>query len=150
MWSPEADNASSADEDDDETVSHADRQAKRLARKAEHEARLRQEAKGRRPPRYFIITDHPNRSVLLILRGTLTVDDLATDLACESATFDKTLYWDGEGSPKLPGDERRSYQVHGGMMEMATALGGPNSSVTRTVAKALARNDGYGESSVLF
>ena len=29
-------------------------------------------------------------------------------------------------------------------MEMATALGGPEGPVTRTVAKALKRNEGYG------
>lgn len=122
--------------------------------------------KSRRPPRFFVITDHPTRSILVCLRGTLSLDDIATDLACEPAPFDERVYWDdaevasaGRGevqSGVIPGKARaqvegsRGYMVHGGMFEVAVAMGGsPSAPVTRAVAKALEKNTDYGKS-VLF
>ncbi|KAJ3235296.1 hypothetical protein HDU81_000647 [Chytriomyces hyalinus] len=45
-------------------------------------------------PTFFLILDHPNKSVVLCLRGTLSLHDLFIDLTCESqrATFDGTEY----------------------------------------------------------
>jgi hypothetical protein len=132
-----------ADSDDDDSLNQSeDIEAQSLRRKA-RENRKRQEKKGRRPPRYFVITDHQTKSILLVLRGTLSIDDVATDLACEPSLFDETLYWD---DVELE-DERtgKQYQVHGGMFEIAQSMGGTASSpVTRAVAKALNKNEDYG------
>lgn len=38
-----------------------------------------QRPKGRHPPRFFVITDHTTRKVMLCLRGTLSLDDVATE-----------------------------------------------------------------------
>ena len=41
--------------------------------------------------------------------------------------------------------EKNGYEVHGGMWEVAVAMGGPDGAVTRAVAKALKKNPEYGE-----
>lgn len=62
----------------------------------------------RRAPRYFVVTDRPARSIVLCVRGTWSLDDLATDLACEEASFaSQSANW----APR-PGDG--PYSVHGG------------------------------------
>lgn len=38
-------------------------------------------------PRYYIVTDHKAQKVVLILRGSLTIGDIAADLTCESREF---------------------------------------------------------------
>lgn len=38
-------------------------------------------------PRYYIVTDHVAQKVVLVLRGSLTLGDIATDLTCESREF---------------------------------------------------------------
>lgn len=103
----------------------------------------------------------------------MSIDDVATDLACETAHFDETLYWDtplpasplsssssssGMQTPRLSDSdgwgavsaeersrEKVGYEVHGGMWEVAVAMGGPDGAVTRAVAKALRKNPTYGE-----
>ena len=69
----------------------------------------------------------------------MTIDDVATDLACEAASFHSGEYWDqdqeGEGC---------SYEVHGGMWEVARAMGGKDGPVTRAIARALEANPEYG------
>ncbi|GAA96787.1 uncharacterized protein L969DRAFT_26474 [Mixia osmundae IAM 14324] len=102
--------------------------------------------KGRRPPRYFVITDHPTKSICLSLRGTLTIDDLATDLTCEEASFTAhTRHW--ASSESLDGPTIRNsedqYLVHGGMLEIAEAIGGPSGRLTRAVRRALQANPDY-------
>lgn len=51
---------------------------------------LRDAAAVARPsrPRYYVVTDHPTRRIILVLRGTLSVGDLAADLTCESVRFE--------------------------------------------------------------
>ncbi|SCV70689.1 BQ2448_3451 [Microbotryum intermedium] len=135
---------SSDDDDDDMTDVRPDVIAQRKnARVVEREARKRREMQGRRPPRFFILqTDHPNRSITVLLRGTTTIDDIATDLACESSVFDETQYWD---DPLPPRSTRLApYTVHGGMYEIAIAMGRKDGAVHRVVDKALRRNPGYG------
>lgn len=137
-------------------TSPAELERQRAARKADREARQR--SKNRTPPRFFVVvrrssppcnltelanssppqTDHPNRTILLLIRGTLSIDDVATDLACEPSAFDPSLYWDEEC-------ESQSFLVHGGIMEMTLAMGGHDGPVTRAVAKALKRNPSYGK-----
>lgn len=38
-------------------------------------------------PRYYVVTDHTQRKIVLVLRGSLTLGDIAIDLTCESANF---------------------------------------------------------------
>ncbi|PWN98549.1 hypothetical protein FA09DRAFT_338404 [Tilletiopsis washingtonensis] len=38
-------------------------------------------------PRYYVVVDHPARRVILVLRGSLSLGDIAIDLTCESADF---------------------------------------------------------------
>ncbi|KAK4052571.1 hypothetical protein OIO90_004340 [Microbotryomycetes sp. JL221] len=141
---------STDEEDEDEDYSTEEHLARKRARQLAKEARLRKEMRGRRPPRFFVVTDYPNQSVNVVLRGTLSVDDVATDLACEPASFDETLYWDrpanasnttvSQSSQADPSASRQGYQVHGGMYEMAIAMGGRDGPLTRAVARALRNN----------
>ncbi|UZJ54585.1 hypothetical protein CBS101457_003905 [Exobasidium rhododendri] len=39
-------------------------------------------------PRYYVVTDHANKKIILVLRGSLTLGDIAIDLTCESANFE--------------------------------------------------------------
>ncbi|CAO1618594.1 unnamed protein product [Parajaminaea phylloscopi] len=38
-------------------------------------------------PRYYIVTDHKAQKVVLVLRGSLSLGDIAADLTCESREF---------------------------------------------------------------
>lgn len=67
----------------------------------------------------------------------MTLDDLATDLACEPAEFDAEEFWDEE-------TKERRFSVHGGMWEVALAMGGREGPVTRAIGRALRANPGYG------
>lgn len=86
-------------------------------------------------------------TIILHDRGTLSIDDVATDLACEPLPFDQTLYWDDAELAQYQEElnqGQKQYQVHGGMFEIAQSMGGsPSSPVTRAVAKALAKNHDY-------
>lgn len=39
-------------------------------------------------PRYYVVTDHGNKKIILVLRGSLSLGDIAIDLTCESANFE--------------------------------------------------------------
>lgn len=141
------DDADSSDDGDSTDVHHplstADRlRAKSIRERAQRVKRLAAK-KRRRSPRFFIITDHSTRKVLLCLRGTFSVDDAATDLACEPAEFDSGLYWDQDGNGGGGGEK---YAVHGGMFEVAVAMGCREGPVTRAVGKAMRSNPDYGGS----
>ncbi|KAK4047893.1 hypothetical protein OIV83_005075 [Microbotryomycetes sp. JL201] len=149
--SREQDESTDEEEDDDDYASE-DHLARKRQRQLAKEARLRKEMRGRRPPRFFVVTDYPNQSVNIILRGTLSVDDVATDLACEPAPFDETLYWDPSSVRRdttrttyssdtaQPSLAHEGYAVHGGMFEMALAIGGRDGPLTRAVSRALKKN----------
>lgn len=38
-------------------------------------------------PRFWILTDHTQREVVLVIRGTMSLNDLAVDLTCDPADF---------------------------------------------------------------
>lgn len=38
-------------------------------------------------PRYYVVTDHKSRKIILVLRGSLSIGDIAADLTCESREF---------------------------------------------------------------
>ena len=109
----------------------------------------------RRAPRYFLITDRPAKAIVLCVRGTWSLDDLATDLACEEASFaEHAANW-------APQPEASTYSVHGGacalvcrpdapgMLEIAEAMGGVRGPVTKAVAKAMRANEDYGSPPLL-
>ena len=41
----------------------------------------------RRMPRYWVLTDHGRRQVVLVFRGTMSLNELAVDLTCDPAPF---------------------------------------------------------------
>jgi len=65
----------------DESSSQAGTAAQRLERMQRKVARPSK-------PRYYVVTDHGNKKIILVLRGSLTLGDIAIDLTCESANFD--------------------------------------------------------------
>ena len=118
---------------------------------------LRDKAKPSKP-RFYVVTDHPRKTIILVLRGTLSVGDLAADLTCESVPFnfdvevkarmDQTLAaskGDGKekGAKSLFLDETTQDLCHEGMYITAHEIGVRGRSVHRSVASALAANPGY-------
>ena len=126
----------------------------------EHEPRVPASGKARpSKPRYYVVTDHPRKTIILVLRGTLSVGDLAADLTCESVpfTFDPSLS-SQSGAPASVGAEAQSNAkrtwngfadsdgpdlVHEGMYITAKEIGEPGRPVNRAVSRALSSNDGY-------
>lgn len=74
----------------DETPSQAGSAAERLRR-------IKQRVARPSKPRYYVVTDHTNAKIILVLRGSLTLGDLAIDLTCESARFEWELWHGDEG-----------------------------------------------------
>ena len=46
-------------------------------------------------PRFWVLTDHTRREIVLVLRGTMSLNELAVDLTCDLADF--RLYSSGLG-----------------------------------------------------
>lgn len=38
-------------------------------------------------PRFWVLTDHAHREVVLVIRGTMSLNELAVDLTCDPAEF---------------------------------------------------------------
>ncbi|RPD62136.1 alpha/beta-hydrolase [Lentinus tigrinus ALCF2SS1-7] len=164
-------------------------------------------------PRFWVLTDHVRREVVLVIRGTMSLNELAVDLTCDPAPFilpsvdhtrrasstshssaqpeedkDKETRHAREPSydeideelENIPGSfpfpmdlsvpfprsrknteksrssspfprsrlvsesgEEGAYIVHGGMLKMTRAMGGPGKPVHVAVRDALKRNKGY-------
>ncbi|SNX83156.1 uncharacterized protein MEPE_01862 [Melanopsichium pennsylvanicum] len=104
-------------------------------------------------PRFYVVTDHPRKTIILVLRGTLTVGDVAADLTCESVpfTFDPEVQRNIDTSTAATTaaklrrfvEEAHGDLCHEGMLITATEIGAPGRSVHRSVATALASNPGY-------
>lgn len=123
-------------------------------------------------PRYWVLTDHGRSQIVLVLRGTMSLNELAVDLTCEPEEFEPaTTNFPGhseEGdestnsTPRMPssfpfptGTFRRfprmsissstspRYQVHGGMLKMARMMGGVGKPVNHAVRDALRINPEY-------
>ena len=161
-------------------------------------------------PRFWVLTDHVRREVVLVIRGTMSLNELAVDLTCDPAPFilpnadtrrpssvshsskqpegNKGKQQEQEPSydeideelENLPGSfpfpmdlsvpfprsrkntekskssapfprsrlisesgEEGAYIVHGGMLKMTRAMGGPGKPVHVAVRDALKRNKGY-------
>ncbi|TKY87123.1 hypothetical protein EX895_003800 [Sporisorium graminicola] len=106
-------------------------------------------------PRFYVVTDHPRKTIILVLRGTLSVGDLAADLTCESVPFvfdaevqrnldARSASGKGEKASKFVGGQEPPGQLcHEGMYITAQEIGARGRSVHRAVAAALSANDGY-------
>jgi len=118
----------------------------------------------RQMPRFWVLTDHDRRQVVLVLRGTMSLNELAVDLTCEPVEFEpasSTPADDHSTDGKIPFPEsgrchrrRRSsllsltshrsrYHVHGGMLRMARVMGAIGKPVHLAVMDALNRNPDY-------
>lgn len=112
-------------------------------------------------PRFYVVTDHPRQTIMLVLRGTLSVGDVAADLTCESVpfVFDQEVLdnlvakaattasgsagnGNGNGNGRFI-EEASQDLCHEGMYITAHEIGAPGRSVHRSVAAALAANPGY-------
>ncbi|GAC76681.1 predicted lipase [Moesziomyces antarcticus T-34] len=107
-------------------------------------------------PRFYVVTDHPRKTIILVLRGTLSVGDVAADLTCESVAFrfdasvqagiDKAVTATEAEAPGRRGifvDDAVQDLCHEGMYITAQEIGAPGRAVHRSVGAALAANPGY-------
>ncbi|KAJ1027335.1 hypothetical protein NDA18_003344 [Ustilago nuda] len=108
-------------------------------------------------PRFYVVTDHPRQTIMLVLRGTLSVGDLAADLTCESVpfVFDEEVLRNiqakaaaATNGANVNGNGRFVEEAaqdlcHQGMYITAHEIGAPGRWVHRSVAAALADNPGY-------
>lgn len=111
-------------------------------------------------PRYYVVTDHTTRKIVLVLRGSMTLGEIFTDLTCESRRFEfpqekedaarrreaaQASKMSEEGSSPIVSDDEDDQVdlVHEGMYEAACGLGAPGRPVHRAVHSALAAQPGY-------
>ncbi|KIJ19785.1 hypothetical protein PAXINDRAFT_160496 [Paxillus involutus ATCC 200175] len=119
----------------------------------------------RQMPRFWVLTDHDRRQVVLVLRGTMSLNELAVDLTCEPVEFEPASSASAEGHhgdkvafsgsgrrlgrrrPSLMSlsstDKHPRYHVHGGMLRMARVMGEIGKPVHVAVMDALNRNLDY-------
>ncbi|EGO27137.1 hypothetical protein SERLADRAFT_413658 [Serpula lacrymans var. lacrymans S7.9] len=111
-------------------------------------------------PRFWVLTDHGRQQVVLVLRGTMSLNELAVDLTCEPTTFEPATTLHHDHDERLPGtpaktSRRRAsqqslssnspphYQVHSGMLRMARVMGEVGKPVHLAVMDALIRYPDY-------
>ncbi|EGG06517.1 lipase class 3 [Melampsora larici-populina 98AG31] len=98
----------------------------------------------RQAPRYFILTDHAQKKVILCLRGTFSIDDLATDLTCEYQNFNPTSYWDDPYPGTSDVKEEKTFKIHSGFAEVAQMIGNSKTgALTKSLFKVLRDLPGY-------
>ncbi|KDN52625.1 hypothetical protein K437DRAFT_220368 [Tilletiaria anomala UBC 951] len=83
-------------------------------------------------PNYYVITSHEARKIIVVMRGTVTLGDVATDLACESQSLDGII----SGIPAAS-------RVHAGILVTALAIGRQGRAVHRAVREAAIRSPDY-------
>jgi sn1-specific diacylglycerol lipase len=111
-------------------------------------------------PRFWVLSDHARREVVLVIRGTMSLNELAVDLTCTPEAFRPAR---ASGSPdetsSMPGyahfdaeplhhgtpADGPSYLVHGGMLKMSRIMGGANKPVHMAIRDALTKHKGYGQ-----
>jgi len=91
-----------------------------------------------RMPRFWVLKDHSRKQIVLVMRGTFSLNELAIDLTCEAAPFTPA-------SSRSNSDSASSQQhyVHGGMLTLAQKMGLPGQSLHTAVRAALAENRKY-------
>ncbi|CAE6385087.1 unnamed protein product [Rhizoctonia solani] len=101
-----------------------------------------------RLPRFWVLTDHGRKQIVLVMRGTYSLNELAIDLTCEPVPFtparETPLFKSEDNANKQIGEqENETHIVHGGMLKTAELMGLPGKPVHTAVAKALGKNRGY-------
>ncbi|KXS10367.1 alpha/beta-hydrolase [Gonapodya prolifera JEL478] len=96
-------------------------------------------------PTYLLLVDHPTRSIILVLRGTLSFHDVLVDLNSGSAPF-PIRHNVTDDDPEGPAEPYLSdaFHVHEGMLEAAKILADPHGSVMAELAKAMIAWREYG------
>ncbi|CEH14512.1 Predicted lipase/calmodulin-binding heat-shock protein [Ceraceosorus bombacis] len=89
-----------ADVDVDSSTAEGSTSGARAALRAAAASNSRRRTKVALPsqPRYYVVLDHPAKRVILVLRGSLSLGDIAIDLTCESAPFEWRPDHDGPQS----------------------------------------------------
>jgi hypothetical protein len=109
-------------------------------------------------PRFWVLTDHSRAQIVLVIRGTMSLNEIAVDLTCDAETFQPASTppsRDQDDNP-LPGQfafpsisekevsaEETKYHVHGGMLKMAKLMGDVGKPVQLAVLDALHHNPDY-------
>ncbi|PPQ81087.1 hypothetical protein CVT25_014550 [Psilocybe cyanescens] len=106
-------------------------------------------------PRFWVLTDHGRGQVVLVIRGTMSLNEIAVDLTCEPDIFQPATTPSSSdidenpvpGQFVFPGISEKEditsehkYQVHGGMLKMAKAMGDVGKPVHQAVLEALYNN----------
>ncbi|PFH50559.1 hypothetical protein AMATHDRAFT_75541 [Amanita thiersii Skay4041] len=108
-------------------------------------------------PRFWVLTDHNRGQVVLVLRGTMSLNEIAVDLTCEPESFEPARTPQEDSFPQFPGQYQfptkaasvtedgspTNYHVHSGMLRMARAMGGVGKPVQLAVREALHQNPGF-------
>ncbi|KAH8115793.1 hypothetical protein DFH11DRAFT_1876939 [Phellopilus nigrolimitatus] len=66
-------------------------------------------------PRYWVLTDHGRRQVVLVFRGTMSLNELAVDLTCDPAPFTPTQSGDGQPGEDVEEDEESAAVMPGSL-----------------------------------
>ncbi|CAE6380451.1 unnamed protein product [Rhizoctonia solani] len=125
-----------------------ERFAEHGAEKVEGKANTAVLGDASRLPRFWVLTDHGRKQIVLVLRGTYSLNELAIDLTCEPVAFtparEAPIFKSKDHLDKQDVDkETPKYIVHGGMLKTAELMGLPGKPVHMAIAKALAKNRGY-------
>ncbi len=109
-------------------------------------------------PKFWIVTDHSRHEVILVLRGTMSVNELAIDLACDSWDFSlpglesqtlaesaRAAKHENERSSRGGSVVPESYKVHSGIWRIALAMGGRGKPAQQATRSALEVNKDYSE-----
>ncbi|KAF7330871.1 Lipase class 3 [Mycena venus] len=122
-------------------------------------------------PRFWVLTDHSRAQIVLVLRGTMSLNEIAVDLTCEDEEFEPatttTLEEDENPVPGLfrssplnpstklqvqfpsgslssaPEPQSPRHHAHSGMLRMARAMGDIGKPVQLAVHEALLHNPEY-------
>ncbi|KAG8805296.1 hypothetical protein FRC17_005577, partial [Serendipita sp. 399] len=92
-------------------------------------------------PRFWVLTDHARRQIVLILRGTMSLNELAVDLTCEPVDFEPHI--SQRIRRQSTASLRSPFMVHSGMLRMAQVMGSIGKPVHTAIKKALRLNRGY-------
>ncbi|KAJ7265924.1 hypothetical protein B0H12DRAFT_1100137 [Mycena haematopus] len=122
-------------------------------------------------PRFWVLTDHSRAQIVLVLRGTYSLNEIAVDLACEDEEFEPAVTTVSEEDqhpvpgqfvssplnssskaqvqfpsgipPFVPGPQSPRHHAHAGMLRMAHAMGDIGKPVQLAVHEALLHNPDY-------
>ncbi|KAF8742878.1 Lipase (class 3), partial [Rhizoctonia solani] len=141
-----------------------ERFAEHGAEKVEGKANTATLGDASRLPRFWVLTDHGRKQIVLVLRGelvlrsscvasnsrkgTYSLNELAIDLTCEPVPFIPVRETpafkskdDSQNHDTEQGNE--THFVHGGMLKTAELMGLSGRPVHAAIAKALGKNRGY-------